>query len=197
MFFYLFSFLLILASLGVVISKNHVHSVLWLIFALLNSAGLFVLLGAEFLAMMTIIVYVGAVAVLFLFVIMMIDIHSQQYLKASKSFLTAILTFTFFIAIAWLLHTNLKDKIIDQVFLAQDNVIAIADVLYTKFIVPVEVSGVILLGAIIGAIVLTDRDQRPIKKQNISQQVSRSKTDCIKMVNIANNSAVKGINYDL
>lgn len=200
MLFYVFSFLIILAALGVVLSKNPVHSVLWLIFACLNSAGLFVLLGAEFLAMMMVIVYVGAVSVLFLFVIMMLDIDVQNSQAISSKWVILIgglICLASFAALVRLFFAYFayEKVVIEQ--LEYSNTAMIADVLYTDFIIPFQVGGAALLVAIIGAILLTQQDRKSTKAQSVDMQLARNKQDCITMLNIEPGSAVKGINYDV
>ena len=197
--FYLFSTVLIISALIVVSAKNTVHSVLFLILAFLNAAGLFVLLGAEFIAMLLAIVYVGAIAVLFLFVVMMLNIDRKEIKKSIKQnklfsiFIGAILFIEIFI-IAKVSILSSEDLVI-RLFPTPDdvhNAKAIGNILYTDFIYPYQLAGAILFVAMIGAIVLTIRDEtRFIKKQNISQQVSRKRTDSVKLVKVESG---KGIN---
>lgn len=201
MFFYLFSFFIILSALGVVLLKNPVHSVLCLIFSFINCAGLFILLGAEFLAMMIVIVYVGAVAVLFLFVIMMIDIDYESARSETPlgiAALGAISCICLVLAISRLIKQSLSGKtfaLTQQSSLS--NTELIGQVLYSDFLVPFQIAGIVLLVAIVGAIVLTERKKNIIKKQDPAKQLQRSKANTLTLVDIENNSQVKGINYDV
>jgi NADH-quinone oxidoreductase subunit J len=197
MFFYLFALSIIIAALGVVMLKNPVHSVMCLIMVFLSSAGLFVLLGAEFLAMMLVVVYVGAVAVLFLFVVMMLDTKDQG--NKNKQIISA--TFTIGLAAIGVIKLLLnKCANSNQMILLLptniSNTEMIGAVLYSDFIVAFQVAGIVLLVAIVGAITLTTQARRPIKRQDLAKQLARDGS-CVSLVNIENNSPVKGINYDL
>ena len=180
--FYLFSAILLLSSLMVISTKNPVHSVLFLILAFLNAAGIFVILHAEFLAMILIIVYVGAVAVLFLFVVMMLDFKTSlgkdnilQYMPIG------LLIGLVFIAelVIVLINTRLDLSNIQILsnpldnFSDQSNTEAIGSILYTNYVLYFQLSGVILLVAMIGSIVLTLRDREGVKRQIVSEQVDR------------------------
>ena len=180
--FYLFSAILLLASLMVISTKNPVHSVLFLILAFLNAAGIFVILHAEFLAMILIIVYVGAVAVLFLFVVMMLDFKTSlgkdnilQYMPIG------LLIGLVFIAelVIVLINTRLDLSNIQILsnpldnFSDQSNTEAIGSILYTNYVLYFQLSGVILLVAMVGSIVLTLRDREGVKRQIVSEQVDR------------------------
>ncbi|MES2676919.1 MAG: NADH-quinone oxidoreductase subunit J [Pseudomonadota bacterium] len=190
--FYLFSAVLLASALVVVSTKNTIYSVMFLILAFFNAAGLFVLLGAEFLAMLLVIVYVGAIAVLFLFVVMMLNIDAQPKIK--KSFnkylpLVILIAGILFIEIFILTQSSAIFFGSTPTSLPTPNDIsntkAIGNVLYTNFIYPFQLAGMVLFVAMIGAIVLTLRDQdRFIKKQNISEQVSRTKSDSVKLVKV-------------
>ena len=203
MFFYLFSFLTILSALGVVLCKNPIHSVLSLIFSFINCAGLFILIGAEFLAMMLVIVYVGAVAVLFLFVIMMLDIDYESARTktpvAAAVFGSAICASLLFAVVYFLQLSFDSLKPLSEVTSENQltNTEMIGDVLYSDFLVPFQIGGIVLLVAIIGAITLTERKRNTIKKQDPAKQMQRDRASSISLVNIENNSGVKGINYDL
>ena len=180
--FYLFSAILLLSSLMVISTKNPVHSVLFLILAFLNAAGIFVILHAEFLAMILIIVYVGAVAVLFLFVVMMLDFKTSlgkdnilQYMPIG------LLIGLVFIAelVIVLINTRLDLSNIQILtnplgnFMDQSNTQAIGSILYTNYVLYFQLSGVILLVAMVGSIVLTLRDREGVKRQIVSEQVDR------------------------
>ena len=191
--FYLFSAILICSALVVVSTKNTIYSVMFLILAFFNAAGIFVLLGAEFLAMLLVIVYVGAIAVLFLFVVMMLNIDQKPQIKEGINkykYLVILVATTLFIEIFLIIqsstmffgsHSSALLPIVQNV----SNTKAIGDVLYTKFIYPFQLSGLILFVAMIGAIVLTLRDQdRFIKKQNIGGQIGRNKSSSIELVSV-------------
>ncbi len=180
--FYLFSGVILISSLMVISTKNPVHSVLFLILSFLNAAGLFVILHAEFLAMILIIVYVGAVAVLFLFVVMMLDFKTSinkdnilQYIPIG------ILIGVVFIAELIIVLINTKFDLTNiQVlpnplsdFTGKSNTEAIGSVLYTDYILYFQLSGVILLVAMIGSIVLTLREREGVKRQVVSEQLQR------------------------
>jgi NADH-quinone oxidoreductase subunit J len=192
--FYLFSSVLVLSALMVILARNPVHSVLWLILTFFNAAGLFLLLGAEFVAFILIIVYVGAVAVLFLFVVMMLDIDFGELRKGAwkvwpvgllvGGVLVAQLVMT---AISWqnlpggpngiLVPSNIPTA--GAAASAISNTHAIGNVLYTDFVYPFQIAGLILLVAMIGAIVLTLRMRSDSRRQDINRQVSRDPKDVL------------------
>ncbi|WP_253308448.1 NADH-quinone oxidoreductase subunit J [Rickettsia endosymbiont of Orchestes rusci] len=202
-FFYLFATLITISSVCVVLSKNPVYSVLWLIFAFCNGSGLMILLGAEFLAMMLIIIYVGAVAVLFLFVIMMLDIHLSTAISQLKenlflSIVVALVMFTDLIVIILLGTKNINFNS-DKLFAIPNNITnteAIGLVLYTDFILPFQIAGIILFVAMISCITLTLRKRSGVKRQNISQQNSKNKANAILMTNPDLNKGIEGIKYE-
>ena len=180
--FYLFSAVILLSSLMVISTKNPVHSVLFLILSFLNAAGIFVILHAEFLAMILIIVYVGAVAVLFLFVVMMLDIKSSISKENILQYMPiGLLVGLVFIAelVIVLINTKLDLTSIQILsnpmnnFVGQSNTEAIGSVLYTNYILYFQLSGIILLVAMIGSIVLTLREREGVKRQIISEQLER------------------------
>ena len=180
--FYLFSAILLLSSLMVISTKNPVHSVLFLILAFLNAAGIFVILHAEFLAMILIIVYVGAVAVLFLFVVMMLDFKTSLEKDNILQYMPiGLLIGLVFIAelVIVLINTRLDLSNIQILtnplgnFMDQSNTQAIGSILYTNYVLYFQLSGVILLVAMVGSIVLTLRDREGVKRQIISEQVDR------------------------
>lgn len=183
-FFYLFASITVAASFMVIASRNPVHSVLFLILAFVNASGLFLLMGAEFLAMILIVVYVGAVAVLFLFVVMMLDVDFAQLRQGFLSYLPigGLVGIIFLVELAMVVGTwklspeMLKTPAVaippaDQV----SNTLALGRVLYTDYIFFFQTAGIILLVAMIGAIVLTLRDREGVKRQDISKQVARTK----------------------
>jgi NADH-quinone oxidoreductase subunit J len=180
--FYLFAALTILPALAVIFARNPVHSVLWLILAFFNAAGLMLLLGAEFIAMLLVIVYVGAVAVLFLFVVMMLDIDFAQL----RSGFTKNLPFGIIIALvllaeivvavsAWKAGPTLSGANVAPV--VQPNIVALGTLLYSRYLFAFEIAGLILLVAMIGAIVLTHRQRGDTRGQRVSKQIARRPED--------------------
>ena len=186
--FYLFSLSAIAGGLMTVISRNPVHSVLWLILAFLSSAGLFVLLGAEFLAMLLIIVYVGAVAVLFLFVVMMLDVDFST-LKAEMA---GYLPIALLIGVVLVMQLGMAFGVWSYAETAQGarevlansehhNTKALGLILYDRYFVLFQLSGLILLVAMIGAIVLTLRHRKNVKRQNILSQIYRDPDESVEI----------------
>ncbi len=185
--FYLFSGIIILSSLMVISAKNPVHSVLFLILSFVNAAGLFVLLGAEFLAMILVVVYVGAVAVLFLFVVMMLDIN---FIKLREGFLQ-YLPFGLLLGVVLLIelgilifskystHSSLLQYENSNFFSDKENTKLIGELLYTNYFYLFQICGIILLVAMIGAITLTLRDRGQVKRQSIKYQNSLDSKDAI------------------
>ena len=178
--FYLFSSIAVLSALMVISAKNPVHSVLFLILSFVNASGLFVLLGAEFLAMILVVVYVGAVAVLFLFVVMMLDIN---YIKLREGFLQylpfgALLGIVLVIELGILYLTDISSNInnskatLEPKIYEIENTKMIGNILYTKYFYLFQICGIILLVAMIGSITLTLRDKGGVKRQNIDNQNS-------------------------
>ena len=176
--FYLFSSIAVFSALMVISAKNPVHSVLFLILSFVNASGLFVLLGAEFLAMILVVVYVGAVAVLFLFVVMMLDIN---YIKLREGFLQylpfgALLGIVLVIELGILYLTDTSSNIkysklsLETQINEIENTKMIGEILYTKYFYLFQISGLILLVAMIGSITLTLRDKGGVKRQNIDSQ---------------------------
>lgn len=197
--FYTFGLLLIASSIGVVSAKNTVYSVLLLIFAFFNAAGIFVMLGAEFLAMSLIIVYVGAVAVLFLFVVMTVNIESldlRLYINKNYKFLVFLsLLLVAELIICVILFNGSKpsemlfksDVYIDDV---KSNTEQIALVLYTNYGALLQIAGLILFAAMIGAICLTHRKTTRVKRQNPTNQNKRNKSNSVKLVNVKKGGGV-------
>ena len=179
--FYLFAAITIASGFMVISSRNPVHSVLYLILAFFTSAGLFVLIGAEFIAMILVIVYVGAVAVLFLFVVMMLDINFTelrqgflQYLPIGVLVGLILLVELFMVLGSWQFGPAIESLPEPQATLAgMTNTEALGSVLYTHYVYAFQAAGLILLVAMIGAIVLTHRTRPGVKKQRISSQVYR------------------------
>jgi len=186
--FYLFATLTIASAVLVIFSRNPVHSVLWLIVAFFNAAGLMVLTGAEFIAMLVVIVYVGAVAVLFLFVVMMLDIDFGQL----RSGFTKNMPFAVLIAFVLLAELVValmasgegpalgSGKPVDAV---QPNIVALGELLYSRFLFPFEIAGLILLVAMIGAIVLTHRSRGDTRGQKVSKQIARRPEEAVRNLN--------------
>ncbi len=181
-FFYLFAVITLGSGIMVISSRNPVHSVLFLILAFVNASGLFVLLGAEYLAMLLIVVYVGAVAVLFLFVVMMLDVDFVQLRQGFLQYLPIGLLIGLIVLVellmavgAWLISPEIAQHVAEPTpALAQvSNAAAIGSVLYTKYIFFFQVAGLILLVAMIGAIVLTLHHKEGVKRQSIPEQVGR------------------------
>lgn len=198
-FFYLFSAVTIASAVMVVASRNPVHSVLFLILAFFNSAGLFVLLGAEFLAMILVVVYVGAVAVLFLFVVMMLDVDFVelrqgflQYLPVGAVIGVVLMAELMTVVGAWVIAPEISASTSapipppDQI----SNVKAIGLLLYTKYIYFFQISGLVLLVAMIGAIVLTLRHKEGVKRQNIAGQVARTPATAIEIVKVDSDKGI-------
>jgi NADH-quinone oxidoreductase subunit J len=187
--FYVFSFFLILSALKVITSSNPVHAVLFLILAFFSSSGLFVLLGAEFIAMLMVIVYVGAVAVLFLFIVMMLNIDFNELKKGFTNnlpvgLLVAVITL---VELIFVINISLSSQFTrNEALMPIDNNItntqALGKVLYTDYILAFQMSGLVLLVAMIGALILTLRTRNGVKKQSISAQVSRSKQNSIEII---------------
>ncbi|MBV1928286.1 MAG: NADH-quinone oxidoreductase subunit J [Gammaproteobacteria bacterium] len=191
--FYMFSAITVLSGALVISAKNPVHSVLWLILAFFSSAGLFVLLGAEFLAMLLIIVYVGAVAVLFLFVVMMLDINYVEMRQGFLQYLPLGLLIGFILlaelatlGAVWQFGPHVTANIafptpaIGEV----ENTAALGRIIYTDFIFIFQAAGMILLVAMVGAIVLTHRQRPGVKRQNIAEQVARRPEDAFELVDV-------------
>lgn len=185
--FYLFSFVAIASAVMVISARNPVHSVLFLILAFFNAAGLFLLIGAEFLAMVLVVVYVGAVAVLFIFVVMMLDINFVrmregflQYLPVGFLIGGILCVELIFVVGGWVLApitANLEQPAPLQV----SNTEALGDLLYTEYFYLFQAAGLILLVAIIGAITLTLRHRPGVRRQDIAEQVHRSAEDAIEI----------------
>tara|TARA_Y100000588_G_scaffold379242_1_gene461068 strand:+ start:432 stop:1034 length:603 start_codon:yes stop_codon:yes gene_type:complete len=194
--FYFFAFIILISSIMVISSRNPVHSVLFLIFAFFNSAALFLMLGAEFIAMMLVVVYVGAVAVLFLFVVMMLDIKISEIKKGFQKYLPFGITIGLILLIELIivLNSDFSNIQINQKSnTLMSNTHLIGSILYTDYILLFQISGLILLVAMIGAIILTLRKREGVKKQNISNQNIRSHDQVIEVVKVKSND---GSAYD-
>ncbi len=192
--FYLFAGITIASAVMVISARNPVHSVLFLILAFFNSAGLFVLQGAELLAMTLVIVYVGAVAVLFLFVVMMLDINFTELRQGFLSYLPVglpiglLLTVELiFVLAAWQFSGAIGETVAAKqppIESGITNAEALGQIIYTKYVYFFQAAGIVLLIAMIGAIVLTLRQREGVKKQNISEQVNRSVEEAVQLVDV-------------
>ncbi|MBI1329487.1 MAG: NADH-quinone oxidoreductase subunit J [Alphaproteobacteria bacterium] len=187
--FYLFSAVLVASGFMVVASRNPVHSVLFLILAFFNAAGLFVLLGAEFLAMILVVVYVGAVAVLFLFVVMMLDIDFAELKKGALQYLPIglmvgllLLAELLFAGSAWIFAPAASDALAHAAPAGVTNTAALGHILYTDYVVYFQIAGLILLVAMIGAIVLTLRHRPGVRRQSIARQNARRVDEAMAIV---------------
>ncbi len=195
--FYMFALIAIASAVMVVSAKNPVHSVLFLILAFFNSAGLFVLMGAEFLAMILVVVYVGAVAVLFMFVVMMLDINfvelRQGFLKYLPlgAFVGIILVAELIAVVSgWHLIPEAKDAIATPIPETVTNTHALGAVVYTDYMFLFQSAGLVLLIAMIGAIVLTHRKRGGVKKQRIADQLKRRPEDTLEVHKIESGRGV-------
>ena len=197
--FYLIAFITVFGSCMVVFSRNPVHSVLWLIFVFLNVAVLFVILGAEFLGMILIIVYVGAVAVLFMFVVMMLNISIttvksgvSQYLPMGGLVGLILLIEFVFVAVTFSKNDEFQMLIAkDAVDIGVTNTEALGNVLYTQYFYLFQVSGLVLLVAMIGAIILTLRQRRGVRRQDPSLQSARTRENSVEIKRIIPRSGVE------
>ena len=203
-FFYIFSLIAIISAIMVTTSKNTVHSVFFLILDFISISCLFIMIGAEFLGMIMLIVYVGAVAVLFLFVVMMLNVTQQknQWFSSSGSskhipiglIISVVIFFELIIVIGgW----KLKPDLVTSMSLTIDKNISnthyIGNVLYTDYIHVFQLSGMILLVAMIGAIILTFRQRPGVKRQSYFKQISRERSEGVELLNVENN---KGVTVD-
>jgi NADH-quinone oxidoreductase subunit J len=197
--FYLFAFITVASGVMVISARNPVHSVLFLILAFFNSAALFILLGAEFLAMILVVVYVGAVAVLFLFVVMMLDINFVemrqgflQYLPLGALIGLILLIELALVAGTWVISPEAVSAAAVPIppLEVTHNTQAIGNVLYTKYVYLFETAGLILLVAMIGSIVLTLRRREGVRKQSIARQVTRKRDEAIEVKDVPSRSGV-------
>ena len=193
LFFYLYAGICVAAAVMVVTTRNPVHSVLFLILAFVNAAGLFVLLGAEFLAMILIVVYVGAVAVLFLFVVMMLDVDFAElrhgflnYLPVGALVGAVLLAELLVVVGAWVIGPEVAKAVTAPIPPANaiSNTQALGLVLYTRYVYFFEAAGIILLVAMVGAIVMTLQHKPNVRRQNIAHQVARRRASAIELVKV-------------
>ncbi|MDC0539543.1 NADH-quinone oxidoreductase subunit J [Candidatus Pelagibacter sp.] len=201
-FFYIFSLIAIVSAIMVTVSKNTVHSVFFLILDFISISCLFIMIGAEFLGMIMLIIYVGAVAVLFLFVVMMLNVAQQknQWFSARESskhipvglIISTIIFFELIIVIGgWKYKPDLVSSMSLNIDNSISNTHAIGYVLYTDYIHIFQLSGMILLVAMIGAIVLTFRQRSGVKRQSYFSQISRERSDGVELIDVQSNKGVK------
>ncbi len=191
--FYLFSAVMIASAVMVIAARNPVHSVLFLILAFVNASGLFILLGAEFLAMILVVVYVGAVAVLFLFVVMMLDVDFAQLKRGMLQYAPLAFVIGIIVAIelilvvgGWTAKPGDGAKLVSGV----SNTEALGRVLYTQYAYYFQAAGLILLTAMIGAIVLTLHHKPGVKRQNISDQNARDRKDAVELKKVPSRTGI-------
>ena len=191
--FYVFALTAVAAGVLVTVSRNPVHSVLWLILAFLSSAGLFVLLGAEFVAMLLIIVYVGAVAVLFLFVVMMLDVDFTELKGEMAKYMPIALLIGVILLMqlgiglgAWVQADGAMGlrRAVTPDMAQVENTRAIGLLLYDKYLMLFQLAGMILLVAMIGAIVLTQRHRKDVKRQNVMHQMWRDPDQAMELKDV-------------
>jgi NADH-quinone oxidoreductase subunit J len=186
--FYILSTVVVLSALFVIAARNPVHSVLWLICAFFTSAGLLVLIGAEFLAMLLVVVYVGAVAVLFLFVVMMLDIDFSELKRGFTDYLVigAIIALVLLgeIGVVIAASSGLPQGAFMPSPNAPTNAEALSKVLYTDYLLLFQMSGIVLLVAMMGAIVLTLRTRAKVKRQDIAKQTGRKRKDAVELKDV-------------
>ena len=203
-FFYTFSFIAIISAIMLTVSKYTVHSVFFLILDFISISCLFIMIGAEFLGMMMLIVYVGAVAVLFLFVVMMLNVTQQenQWFISTKSsthlpiglLISLVIFFELIVVIGgWKFKPDLITSMSLSINQNITNTHSLGNVIYTDYIHVFQLSGMILLVAMIGAIVLTFRKRSGVKRQSYFKQISREKSEAVKLVDVESN---KGVNLD-
>ncbi len=203
-FFYTFSFIAIISAIMLTVSKNTVHSVFFLILDFISISCLFIMIGAEFIGMMMLIVYVGAVAVLFLFVVMMLNVTQQenQWFISTKSsthlpvglLISLVIFFELIVVIGgWKFKPDLVTSMSLSINQNITNTHSLGNVIYTDYIHIFQLSGMILLVAMIGAIVLTFRQRSGVKRQSYFKQISREKSEGVKLVDVESN---KGVNLD-
>ena len=201
-FFYIFSIIAVISAIMVTVSKNTVHSVFFLILDFISISCLFIMIGAEFLGMIMLIVYVGAVAVLFLFVVMMLNVAQQknQWFISKESsghipvglVISVIIFFELIIVIGgWKYKPDLLNSTNLFIEKGVSNTHSLGQVLYTDYIHVFQISGMILLIAMIGAIVLTFRQREGVKKQSYLKQISRERAEGVEVLEVASNRGVK------
>ena len=201
-FFYLFSFIAIVSAIMVTVARNTVHSVFFLILDFISISCLFIMIGAEFLGMIMLIVYVGAVAVLFLFVVMMLNVAQQknEWFSSAKSsshipiglLISLVIFFELIIVVGgWKYKPDLLNSSSITISKTITNTHSLGNVLYTDYIHLFQISGMILLVAMVGAIVLTFRTRPGLKRQSYIRQISREKSEGVEVIDVPNNKGVK------
>ena len=201
-FFYIFSIIAVVSAIMVTVSKNTVHSVFFLILDFISISCLFIMIGAEFLGMIMLIVYVGAVAVLFLFVVMMLNVAQQknEWFTSQQSsghipvglIISAIIFFELIIVVGgWKYKPDVFNTNNLNINSEVSNTHSLGQVLYTDYIHIFQLSGMILLVAMIGAIVLTFRQRSGVKKQSYIKQISRERSEGVKVIDVESNKGVK------
>ena len=196
-FFWILAPLLVVSAFAVIVAKNPVHSVLFLILSFVCAAGLFLLMGAEFLAMILVVVYVGAVAVLFLFVVMMLDVDFAelkqgflQYLPAGGLIGLVVLIEVAFVVGAWTIGPVSIANVTTPMPPGMTNTMALGRVLYTQYVYLFQAAGLILLTAMIGAIVLTLRHKAGVKRQNVAIQNARTPAEAVEVRKVASRQGI-------
>ena len=201
-FFYIFSVIAVFSAIMVTVSRNTVHSVFFLILDFITISCLFIMIGAEFIGMIMLIVYVGAVAVLFLFVVMMLNVSKQknEWLGGEKNsnhipiglLISGVIFFELIIVVGgWKYKPGLINSLSNNTISETSNTHSIGTVLYTDYIHLFQISGMVLLVAMIGAIVLTFRQREGIKRQSYFKQISRERNEGVELVDPKNNEGVK------
>ena len=197
LFFYLFAGVCVASAVMVIVSRNPVHSVLYLILAFVNASGLFVLMGAEFLAMILIVVYVGAVAVLFLFVIMMLDVDFLElregfieYLPVGLVIGVILLLELLLVGGSYVVAPQVTASSVVPINAAIDNTHALGQVLYTRYVFLFQGAGAVLLVAMVGAIVLTLQHKPNVKRQNIAHQTQRKRSEATELVKVKSGQGI-------
>jgi NADH-quinone oxidoreductase subunit J len=197
--FYLFSAVAVASGVMVITARNPVHSVLFLILAFFNAAGLFVLMGAEFLAMILVIVYVGAVAVLFLFVVMMLDVDFAELRSGLMQYLPVgvVVGLALFVELTllvgfWVVAPDISASYAAPIPPADrvTNTVALGQLLYTRYVYAFQASGIILLIAMVGAIVLTLRARTGVRRQNVNRQLARRRGETVEVVKVPTGQGV-------
>ena len=198
-FFYLFAFIAVASAFMVISARNPVHSVLFLILTFFNAAGLFLLTGAEFLAMILLVVYIGAVAVLFLFVVMMLDIDFAEFRAGVLQYAPIGILIGLIVGAELVIivgGTMIAPEAAQSITMPipnpaeRTNTAALGDVLYTNYVYFFQIAGLVLLVAMIGAIVLTLRHRQNVKRQNISDQVARTPETGVRVVKVKSGQGI-------
>jgi NADH-quinone oxidoreductase subunit J len=199
-FFYVFSIIAVASALMVIASRNPVHSVLFLILTFVNAAGLFMLAGAEFLALILIVVYVGAVAVLFLFVVMMLDVDFAsmrqgmlQYAPVGIVVGIILLLELFLVAGSFVVSPEVASTAVIPIDGTIENTRALGQVIYTRYILLFQGAGAVLLVAMIGAIVLTLRHKAGVKRQDVFRQTGRKRHEAVEVVEVKSGQGLSNV----